>query len=179
MFNLAWRLATLFRSFRIFSTTLLLLVASPVLVAQHQPPNPQPKPTVIGPPKTAPSPQQTFVSYWTLEPGWNTELEMRNNMAQGKLTITPVLRTATGQEIPLIPVSLSPEQTISLNLQDAVGQVDPGIANRMGSFGSVVFRFAGHSGANMFAASSFVGKVIRLISTSTAKTAARIPIPVA
>jgi len=44
---------------------------------------------IIGPAKEPPSAQQMVVPYWTLESGWDTELEVRNNMAQQKLTITP------------------------------------------------------------------------------------------
>ena len=30
--------------------------------------------------KWEPKPQEMFVSYWTLEPGWSTQLEIRNNV---------------------------------------------------------------------------------------------------
>jgi hypothetical protein len=77
------------RSSRKILITSFLLVASSFLTAQT-PPRKQVQPRVISSPKWNPAPQELFVSYWTLEPGWNTELEMRNNLAQRDLRITPV-----------------------------------------------------------------------------------------
>lgn len=37
---------------------------------------------------------EQYVSYWTTEPGWRTELQLRNNLDPGELTVTPALRTA-------------------------------------------------------------------------------------
>jgi len=39
--------------------------------------------------------------YWSSEPGWDTELQLKNNLAAASLTVTPVLRLASGQEIAL------------------------------------------------------------------------------
>jgi len=106
----------------------------------------------IGPAKEPPSAQQMVVPYWTLEPGWDTELEVRNNMAQQKLTIIPVLRTPEGQEVPLSAVTLAPDQSVSVDLRDAVSQSHPELVGHLGSYGSIVFRFNGFATANMFAA---------------------------
>jgi hypothetical protein len=62
---------------------------------------------VVGPAKWNPSPQSVSAAYWTLERGWNTDLEMRNNLRSRELTITPVLRAATGQELSLAPVTVA------------------------------------------------------------------------
>jgi len=127
--------------------------------AQSQAPTRGFKVKTIGPAKEPPTAQEMVVPYWSLEPGWNTELEMRNNMAQRKLMVTPVLRMANGQEFPLAAVTLEPDQSVSVDLRDVVGQSHPELAGHPGSYGSVVFRFNGLASANMFA-----GRVARPFS---------------
>ncbi|PYY04697.1 MAG: hypothetical protein DMG69_29485 [Acidobacteria bacterium] len=34
--------------------------------------------------------QELLIPFWTLEPGWGTQLEVRNNLAQGSLEVTPI-----------------------------------------------------------------------------------------
>jgi hypothetical protein len=92
-----------------------------------------------------------FAAYWILEPGWTTELEMRDNLVYHELTITLVLRMATGQQISLNPVTIPPEHIMSINLRSP-DRVDAGIPDHIGSFGSVAFRFNGLDSANLFAA---------------------------
>ena len=60
-------------------------------------------PVPLRPAKWTPAPQELYAPYWTLEPGWTTELEMRNNLARRDLQITPVLRTPDGVEVSLEP----------------------------------------------------------------------------
>jgi hypothetical protein len=136
----------------ILITVSLLLVASNPLTAQT-PPKTQVPPRVIASAKWTPSPQELFTSYWTLEPGWSTEREMRNNLAQRDLRITPVLRTTDGTEVPLASINLKPDEIVSVNLQDAVASTKPELLGKTGAFGSVVFRFDGHTASNAFAAS--------------------------
>lgn len=129
-----------------------LLVCS-YLLGQSQPPSHPDRPKRMGLVKWEPKTQEVAASYWSLEPGWNTELEIRNNLAERELKVTPILRTAKGHEIALAPIALASEQAVSINLQEAVAQVAPELANRAGSFGSVAVRFSGLDGANVFAAS--------------------------
>ena len=68
------------------------------------------------------------------------------------MTVTPVIRTAAGREIALPDVVLASEEVTSINLQQAVAQVAPGLVNRMGSFGSAAVRFSGLNERNVFAA---------------------------
>jgi hypothetical protein len=134
------------------SLLFLFFLSSSLLCAQSGPPQHPPRPILLGPAKWNPSPQEVSASYWTLEPGWNTELEMRNNLRYWELTITPVLRSAAGQELPLAPVTVAPQHVVSLDLR-SLAQSNPKILNYIGSFGSVVFRFNGLDAANLFAAS--------------------------
>lgn len=46
-----------------------------------------------------PKPQESYAPYWTSEPGWTTELQLKNNLFSAPLTVTPVLRTVSGKEI--------------------------------------------------------------------------------
>jgi hypothetical protein len=106
---------------------------------------------VVGPAKWEPLPQEISAAYWTLEPGWNTTLELRNNVRYRELVVTPVLRTPAGQEIALAPVTVASENVVALDLRDlALGDKNSG--NYVGSFGSVVFRFSGLNASNLFAA---------------------------
>jgi hypothetical protein len=57
---------------------------------------------------TAPKPQEVFAPYWSSEPGWETELQLKNNLRATPLTVTPVLRLAQGEEITLNPVTIPP-----------------------------------------------------------------------
>lgn len=76
---------------------------------------------------------------------------MRNNLVAHELTITPVLRSATGQELLLAPVTIAPQHIVSLELR-SVAQANPKILDYFGSYGSATFRFDGLDGANLFAA---------------------------
>lgn len=105
------------------------------------------------PAQWAPKPQELFLSYWTVEPGWSTELEVRNNVAWRDLVVTPVLRTAAGSEIALAPVTVPPEHVASIDLREALLTAAPDLLDRAGSFGSVVYRFSGPSEGNIFGAS--------------------------
>lgn len=62
----------------------------------------QSSPKTISPQQLAKPPhpidQEQFVSYWTTEPGWSTELQLRNNLESSYLTVAPALRTAAGAE---------------------------------------------------------------------------------
>lgn len=97
----------------------LLVLCSSLLNAQSGPPQHPPRPKYVGPAKWNPSAQEVSVAYWTLEPGWSTVLEMRNNVTHHDLTVTPVLRASTGQETPLAPVTITPQHVVSLDLRTA------------------------------------------------------------
>jgi maltodextrin utilization protein YvdJ len=75
-----------YRSLFIFLIALILIPLAPQFVhGQSIPPTPS------EPPLSA-TDQQQFLSYWTTETGWRTELQLRNNQVSQILTVTPVLR---------------------------------------------------------------------------------------
>ncbi|HET7205957.1 MAG TPA: hypothetical protein VFI95_05180 [Terriglobales bacterium] len=56
-------------------------------------------------PATEPTSQQElFIPYWTVEPGWHTDLEIRNNISWRDLEVSPFLQLADGRQIALTPV---------------------------------------------------------------------------
>jgi hypothetical protein len=65
-------------------------------------------------------PQEVFAAYWTTEPGWETELQLKNNLATGSLTVTPVLRIADGTEFPLDSVVIASSAAVSVPLNQAL-----------------------------------------------------------
>lgn len=136
----------------LFAPVAILLLATTTALCQVQQPKLVKPGTRVALAEWKPTQQEVSTSYWSLEPGWNTELEIRNNLAERQLTVTPVLRTAAGREIALPDVVLASEEVTSINLQQAVAQVAPELVNRMGSFGSAAVRFSGLNERNVFAA---------------------------
>ena len=98
-----------------------------------------------------PKPQESFAPYWTAEPGWETELQLRNNLASGALTVTPVLRLANGNEIPLDPVTISSNAAASIQVGEALLRRAPSLLNKPGTFGSVAFRYTSLHARNLAA----------------------------
>ena len=91
---------------------------SPVPLPQAMPPTPGSGPKL---------PQEMFAPYWTLEPGWDSELELRNNLPFASLTVRPVLRTPAGAEVELSPVTLAPNEVRDVDLRESVAQVAPSL----------------------------------------------------
>jgi hypothetical protein len=89
-----------------------------------------------------PQPQEEFVPYWTLDPGWDTALQIRNNVTGHDLTVTPALRVADGLEFPLKPVTLAPNQSVSIDLRQAVAQAASKLMEQNELYGSVILRYA-------------------------------------
>jgi hypothetical protein len=76
--------------------------------------------------------------YWTAEPGWRTELQLRNNLLARDLTVTPALRTADGQETILAPVTIKPNDVVSVDLSQELVKQAPKL---VGEYGSVILRY--------------------------------------
>jgi hypothetical protein len=57
-----------------------------------------------------PADQEQFISYWTTETGWTSELQLRNNAIAQDLTVTPVLRVVDGSETSLASVTIRPRK---------------------------------------------------------------------
>lgn len=86
-----------------FVRSLLVVIAGSALFAVAQSPqaanqNDAPKPSSR---RRPPTQHEVVAPFWTLEPGWNTQLEISNNLTQGDLEVTPVLRTSDGVDVSL------------------------------------------------------------------------------
>jgi hypothetical protein len=89
------------------------------------------------PPQPASADQEQFISYWTTETGWRSELELRNNTASD-LTVTPALRTAYGVETALGSVTIHPQEIRIIDLESAA--IDGRAPQYVGTYGSVILR---------------------------------------
>jgi hypothetical protein len=82
---------------------------------------------------------EQYVLYWTTEPGWRTELQLRNNLDSSGLTVAPAVRTADGAETALPPVTIKSGDVVSVDLYDSLLKAAPQLA---GSWGSLVLRYS-------------------------------------
>jgi len=139
------------RTIRAISITLSLLLVASAVSAQDAPPKHGVRPKHLGPAKWEPSQQQISAAYWTLEPGWNTDIEIRNNVESRELTVTPVINLSSGKEFPLSPVTVAARHVISLDLRSLV-ESDSQLHEAVGSFGSISFRYQSLHAGNVFAA---------------------------
>jgi hypothetical protein len=87
---------------------------------------------------TIPKDFEQFGVYWTEEPGWHTDLQLRNNLAAKELVVTPALRSADGTESKLAPITIQPGDIVTVPLHEAMINASPEFA---GAYGSVVLRF--------------------------------------
>jgi hypothetical protein len=94
--------------------------------------------------------QEMYAPYWTLEPGWHTDIELRNNR-KSDLTVTPALRTASGTEIPLAPVTIPPDEVTVLDLMQVLSASHPELIGKTGSYGSIALRYTSPSQHNIYA----------------------------
>jgi hypothetical protein len=121
---------------------LLLITVSLTASLSAQTPSPT-APTSIkvqatGAPKLSPAPWQQYAVYWTAEPGWKTELHLRNNLPGQSLTVTPALRTAGGSETSLPAITIAPNDVATVDLGAVIPSVAPQLVS---SYGSIVFRY--------------------------------------
>jgi hypothetical protein len=93
--------------------------------------------------------QLQFVSYWTTETGWASELQLRNN-GHLDLTVTPVLRLPDGTETALSAVTVKSQEVKSIDLDHAIGAANA--PQLFGAYGSVVLRYLAATRASLYAA---------------------------
>ncbi len=140
------------RSLSFFFAPLILIPLAPQLAqAQSTPPTSKAPPPPPPPPATD---QQQFVSYWTTETGWRTELQLRNNQVGQILTVTPVLRSTDGTETPLFPVVIQPQEVKTVDVETAIGSSAPQL---IGAYGSLALRYRAPSQINLYAAAMVMG----------------------
>ncbi len=94
--------------------------------------------------------QQQIISYWTSETGWHTELQLRNAAIASDLTVTPILRSATGAETTLAAVTIKPREVKSIDLEAAISAANA--PQLLGTYGSVVLRYHSPTSRVLYAA---------------------------
>ena len=90
-----------------------------------------------------------MLSYWTTEPGWMSELQLRNNSLQN-LTVTPILRLSDGGETALAAITIKPQEVKSIDLEDEVENANA--PQFIGKYGSIVLRYQSPTQASLYAA---------------------------
>ena len=132
-----------------FLSTIFLSIAALMQTASGQSPSSPPQP----PPPPAED-QEQFISYWTTETGWRTELQLRNNQVGHDLVVTPVLRAADGTETSLSPVTIQSKEVKTLDVTTAIGSSAPQL---IGTFGSLALRYHSPSQGNLYGVSMVMG----------------------
>jgi hypothetical protein len=128
-------------------------ICSKVAVAQSPPASSEhnksslPSAAVLRP--RPPQDHEQYVAYWTTEPGWRTELQLRNNLDPGDLTVTPALRTADGTETTIPPVTIKSGDVVSLDLSETLLKAAPQL---VGFYGSLVLRYRATGSRALYAA---------------------------
>lgn len=138
---------------------LFFLLPSGLLFSQDRPPRPT-QPSI--PPVRPILANELYIPYWTLEPGWHTGIEIRNNFKASTLTVTPAIRTSAGAEIALPRVTVKPDEVIMVDLHEELAKVAPQLIGQSGAIGSAVLRFDSQSLKNIYAGSMvhYLGKPI-------------------
>jgi hypothetical protein len=93
---------------------------------------------------------EQFAPYWTAEGGWHTDLQLRNNLAADSLTVRPSLRTSDGTETALKPVTLLPGEVRSINLMDALAEINSNLAGQANAYGSIALRYTAKAMRNLY-----------------------------
>jgi len=122
-------------------------LAAQLAMAQSSPPIRKAPPPPPPPPATD---QEQFVSYWTAETGWMSELQLRNNAVNQDVTVTPVLRLSNGTETRLTPVTAKPQEVKAIDLDAAIAAA--AAPQLVGVYGSVVLRYRSPSTPSLYAA---------------------------
>lgn len=83
--------------------------------------------------------------YWTVQPGFTSTLEMKNNRAEETLPVQVSLYFANGEEYYLDPMQLGPRQTVVIDLNHIIESLPASVAARAGREGTLEVV---HNGAN-------------------------------
>jgi hypothetical protein len=100
--------------------------------------------------------QVVWASYWTVERGFHSTLEMKNNLLEQSLTARVGLYFTSGEVRYLPPIDMGPRQTATLDLNRAVADLF-GRRLRSGlTEGRLEVRFYAHGPAALMGAVSVV-----------------------
>jgi hypothetical protein len=60
--------------------------------------------------------QHLYAPYWIAEDGWDTEIQLRNNLVDEPLTVTPILHAFSGEVVPLNSVTIPASELRSVDI---------------------------------------------------------------
>jgi hypothetical protein len=95
--------------------------------------------------------QELVIAYWITEPGWDTQLEVGNNLASETVSVSPLLRVHTGDSIALPAITLPPSAVRTIDLADAILRSGHALSPT-DAFGALELRYQAHSMRNVYAA---------------------------
>jgi hypothetical protein len=131
----------------------LMLCVSVSAQTAHQPNDHQHPIKSTHAPKMPDVPNEQEITFWTLEPGWHTEIELRNNIKDRDLTVTPTLRTADGSQYPLPPITIAANDLHILDLREVLAASAPQLVDRTGAFGSLFLLYSSPFNHNLYSGS--------------------------
>jgi hypothetical protein len=92
------------------------------------------------------------ISYWTVEAGWSSQLEVGSNLAEGNVEVSPILYTAGHQRFELPAITLAPGQLRTLDVADALAAASNRHLSGPDLYGSLVLHFNSIGARNIYAA---------------------------
>lgn len=87
--------------------------------------------------------QKLWGAYWTVEPGFSSTLEMKNNRVHDTLTARVSLYSASGEEYYLHAITMAPRETVVVSINNVMESLPPAIAARAGKNGTIELEFDG------------------------------------
>ncbi len=131
------------------SLVLLSLVIPSGLFHAQEPASQSPKFHPVA--TQGPAPQEQMLPYWSADPGWHTEIMLRNNLASAPLTVSPVLRLFDGTEIPLTAITVPAATVGTIDLHEALMNAHPEVMGSSNPYGSMVLRYSSAFNSNLYA----------------------------
>ena len=100
--------------------------------------------------------QVLWSTYWTVQPGFTSTLEMKNNRVDQQLTAWVSLYFTNGEENYLEPIQLGPRQTVVVNLNQVYESLPAPVRARVGKEGAVEVSFRAPSASSLMGGVSIV-----------------------
>ncbi|MGH9813388.1 MAG: hypothetical protein ACRD4T_09670, partial [Candidatus Acidiferrales bacterium] len=100
--------------------------------------------------------QTLWSTYWTVEPGFTSTLEMKNNRVDRPLYVQVSLYFANGEEYYLERLHLEPRQTVVVNLNQVYESLPAAVRARVGKEGAVEVSFRAPSASSLMGGVSIV-----------------------
>ncbi|HEV2386360.1 MAG TPA: Ig-like domain-containing protein [Candidatus Acidoferrales bacterium] len=120
---------------------LAILPVSDYRPAPRPAPPQTPAPGQSGPQPPKIVPQSMVCALWRTDQGFVSTIRIKNGMIVGPVTVTPVLFMADGTEYDLAPVNLVAGGIAFVDVNDALENAPPAVANHLSQYGSAALRY--------------------------------------